>query len=133
MISAKPINFRYGHPYQIFDLVRIAIPKIDRFSTDHLMVPCKIMKKIEDKYQVGSKFGIIEICYSASELELLGIAVFPELENIPSNKITIREAARGWMKNVGVDVIVDVHIKTKVKFNFRKEKILFKYENKEQN
>ena len=63
--------------YQIGDLVRIAIPKIDRFSTDRPTVPCKIIKKIEDKYQVGSKFGIIEICYSAGKLQSLETKLFP--------------------------------------------------------
>ena len=85
--------------HQIGDLVRVAIPKIDRFSTDRPTVPCKIIKKIEDKYQIGSKFGIIEVCYSAGELEPLGTASFPELDDIPSNKISIREAAR--LQNVG--------------------------------
>ena len=36
--------------YQVGDLVRVAIPKIDRFSTDRSTVPCKIIEKIEDKY-----------------------------------------------------------------------------------
>jgi len=65
--------------YQISNLVRVAIPKIDRFSTVLPTVPCRIIKKIEDKYQIGSKFGIIEVCYSAGELEPLGTAIFPEL------------------------------------------------------
>lgn len=81
--------------YQIGDLVRVAVPKIDRFSTDRPTLPCKIMEITENnKYRVGSKFGIIEICYSAGELESLGTENFPELDEIPSNKITIREAAR---------------------------------------
>ncbi|PKK65493.1 hypothetical protein RhiirC2_786073 [Rhizophagus irregularis] len=42
---------------------------------------------------LGSKFGIIGVYYSASELEPLGTETFPELEVIPSNKISIREAA----------------------------------------
>ncbi|CAG8713176.1 4519_t:CDS:2, partial [Funneliformis mosseae] len=78
--------------YQIGDLVRVAIPKIDRFSIDNLIIPCRIMKKIEDKYQVRSKFKIIEVCYSAYELEPLRTTFFPELENIPFDKISIREA-----------------------------------------
>lgn len=81
--------------YQIGDLVRIAIPKIDRFSIDRPTLPCKILEKTENsQYRVGSKFGIIEICYSAGELESLGAKTFSELDEIPTNKITIREAAR---------------------------------------
>ena len=51
--------------YQIRDLVKIAVSKINRFSTDHPTLPYKIIKKIEDKYQIGSKFRIIEVSYSA--------------------------------------------------------------------
>jgi len=86
--------------YQIGDLVRVAVPKIDRFSIDRPTLPCKIMEKTENnKYRLGSKFGTIEIYYSASELEPLGTATFPELEDIPSNKISIREAAH--LQSVG--------------------------------
>lgn len=86
--------------YQIGDLVRVAIPKIDRCSVDRPTLPCKIMERTEnDKYGLGSKFGIVETYYTASELEPLGTASFPELDDIPSNKISIREAAR--LQNVG--------------------------------
>jgi hypothetical protein len=86
--------------YQIGDLVRVAVPKIDRCSVDRPTLPCKIMERTEnDKYGLGSKFGIVETYYTASELEPLGTASFPELDDIPSNKISIREAAR--LQNVG--------------------------------
>ena len=124
--------------YQIGDLVRVAVPKIDRFSVDRPTLPCKIMEKTENnKYSLGSKFGIIGVYYSASELEPLGTETFPELEVIPLNKISIREAARlqsaglvsgvyvivkvnaivinvavrRQVETVAVDVIVDVHVK----------------------
>ncbi|RIA92116.1 hypothetical protein C1645_821096 [Glomus cerebriforme] len=48
-------------------------------------------KTENDKYGLGSKFGIIEVYYTANELEPLGVASFPELDNIPFNKISIRE------------------------------------------
>ena len=87
--------------YQVGDLVRVAVPKIDRFSVDRPSLPCKIMEKTENgKYRLGSKFGLIEIYYSSGELELLGTAAFPELDEIPSNIITIREAAR--LQSVGL-------------------------------
>jgi len=86
--------------YQVGDLVRVTVPKIDRFSIDHFILPCKIMKRTEnDKYRLGSKFGIIEIYYTAGELEPLGTASFPELSDIPSNEISVREAAR--LQSVG--------------------------------
>jgi len=86
--------------YQIGDLVRVAIPKIDRCSVDRPTLPCKIIERTENnKYGIGSKYGMIEVYYSANELEPLGTASFPELDNIPSNKISIREAAR--LQNAG--------------------------------
>ncbi|CAB4402403.1 unnamed protein product [Rhizophagus irregularis] len=96
------------------------------------------MEKTENnKYSLGSKFRIIGVYYSASELEPLGTETFPELEVIPLNKISIREAARlqsaglvsgvyvivkvnaivinvavrRQVETVAVDVIVDVHVK----------------------
>ena len=74
--------------YQIGDLVRVSIPKIDRFSVDRPTLPCKIIEKSEnDKYGLGSKFGIIEIYYSANELKPLGVESFSELNDIPINKM----------------------------------------------
>ena len=76
--------------YQIGDLVRIAIPKIDRFSIDRPTLPCKILEKTENnQYRVGSKFGIVEVCYSVGELESLGTTDFPELYE----KVSVREIA----------------------------------------
>ncbi len=70
----------------------MAVPKINRFNTDCPTLSYKIIKKIEDKYQIGSKFGIIGVSYSAGELKPLGIIAFFELDEIPSNEILIREA-----------------------------------------
>ena len=48
--------------YQIGDLVRVAVPKIDRCSVDRPTLPCKVIERTEnDKYGLGSKFGIIEV------------------------------------------------------------------------
>ena len=61
--------------YAIGDLVRVVIPKIDRFSIDRPTLPCKILAKTEnDHYQLGSKFGIINVYYCAGELSLNLIA-----------------------------------------------------------
>ncbi len=86
--------------YQVGDLVRVAVLKIDRFGIDRPTLPCKIMERTEnDKYRLGSKFGMIEIYYTAGELEPFGTASFPELSDIPSNEISVREAAR--LQSVG--------------------------------
>ena len=34
--------------YEIGDLVRISVPKIDRFGIDRPMLPCKVLEKIND-------------------------------------------------------------------------------------
>ena len=77
------------------NLVRITIPKIDRFSTDRPTLPYKIIEITENnKYCVELKFEIIEIYYSISKLEsLIKTENFPELDEIISNKIIIRKAA----------------------------------------
>ncbi|RIA80351.1 hypothetical protein C1645_838859 [Glomus cerebriforme] len=75
------------------DLVRIAIPKIDRFGIDLPTLSCKIIGATENnKYLLESKFGIINICYSPGEIEPLGTMNFPALNNLPSDKIS--EAAQ---------------------------------------
>ncbi|PKY42799.1 hypothetical protein RhiirA4_456658 [Rhizophagus irregularis] len=48
--------------YEVGDLVRISIPKIDRSGTDCPKLPCKIIKMTENnQYLLGTKFGIINI------------------------------------------------------------------------
>ncbi|CAG8703529.1 13120_t:CDS:1, partial [Cetraspora pellucida] len=84
----KVVDFKVG------DFIRVNIPKIDRFSIDRLTLPCKILKKFNDQYQLGCKFGVINICYTLGELEALGPTTYVELSKIPSNRISIREAAR---------------------------------------
>ncbi len=75
--------------------MRIMIPKIDYSDIDCPILLCKIMKRIENnQYILGSKFGIINVYYSSGEIELLEIQCFSELNNLPSNKISVKEAAR---------------------------------------
>ncbi|CAB5384077.1 unnamed protein product [Rhizophagus irregularis] len=58
--------------YQIGDLVRVAVPKFDRFGVDQPTLPCKIMEKTENnKYSLGSKFGIIGV--EAARLQSAGL------------------------------------------------------------
>jgi hypothetical protein len=86
--------------YGINDLVRISVPKIDRFGVDRPTLPCKILEKINDQYRLGCKFGVINVLYSAGEIEPLGTEQFPELDEILTEEITLREAAR--LQNVGM-------------------------------
>ena len=80
--------------YEVGDLVRIMISKIDCSGIDHPTLPCKIMKRTENnQYVLGSKFGIINVYYSSEEIEPLEIQYFFKLDNLPSNKISVKEAA----------------------------------------
>ena len=49
---------------------------------------------------MGFQFEIINVFYSQGEIDPLGVKQFPELETIPTNTITVREAAR--LQNVGL-------------------------------
>jgi len=81
--------------YEVGDLVRITIPKIDRSGVDRPTPICRVIEITENNQCVlGSKFGIINVYYSPGEIEPLGTVCFPELDNLPSNKISVREAAR---------------------------------------
>ncbi|CAG8817822.1 2695_t:CDS:2, partial [Gigaspora margarita] len=88
------------HEILLGDFVRVNIPKIDRFSIDRSTLPCKILEKTNNRYQLGCKFGVINICYSSGELEALGTTTYAELSKILSNQISIREAAR--LQSVGM-------------------------------
>ena len=85
--------------YEVWDLVRISIPKIDRFGIDRPTLPYKFLEKINDQYQLGSQFEIINIFYSQRKIDPFGVKQFPELKIIPTNTITVREAA--CLQNVG--------------------------------
>ncbi|CAG8539724.1 13168_t:CDS:1, partial [Racocetra persica] len=84
--------------YEIGEYVKISIPKIDRFDTDRPILPCRILNKLNHndtfKYRLGCKDGILNNLYCAGEMEPLGVREFSELENIPTDYISVREAAR---------------------------------------
>ena len=80
--------------YKIGDFVKVNIPKEDRFKTGRTHLPCKILSIVgNDKYRLGSQFGVLEIAYSIRNLESL-TAHISDLEEIPRSKVSLREAAR---------------------------------------
>src|SRR5690242_20579347 len=80
---------------QVSDFVRVNIPKIDQFGIDRPTLLYKVLKKTgKDQYRLGCKFGIIRICYASCKLEMLETITCPELDKIPSNQVSIHEAAR---------------------------------------
>jgi hypothetical protein len=91
--------------FEVGDLVRIPVPKIDRSGVDRPTLPCKIIKKTDkEQYQLGCKFGIIEVYYSSGELEPLGAMAYPELNEIPSRSLSLHEAAR--LQSIGLESLV---------------------------
>lgn len=80
--------------FEVGSVVVLSIPRIDRNIVDRPLLPCKIIEKPNGKYRLGCASGILEVTYDANELNLVKTADFPELENIPPQRITLREAAR---------------------------------------
>ena len=79
--------------YEVKNLMRIMILKIDYSNIDCPILSYKIMKKIENnQYILKSKFEIINIYYLSEKIELLEIQYFSKLDNLPSNKIFVKEA-----------------------------------------
>jgi hypothetical protein len=82
-------NFQEG------TIVTISVPPIDRHSMDRALLPCKIIERTNGKYRLGCASGILNVTYGANALNLVGLAEFPELNEIPQRRISVREAARG--------------------------------------
>ena len=76
--------------FEVGSMVVLSIPRIDRYIVDQPLLPCKIIEKTKGKYRLGCASGIT---YGANELNLVE-ADFPELDNIPSRKLSLREAAK---------------------------------------
>jgi hypothetical protein len=92
--------------------VRIRIPSIDRSSTDRKALPCKIVDVLpNDQYRLGCATGIINRCYSANEMELMGSQEFSELENIPNISVGVREAALAQSASINIGVRCNCHTK----------------------
>ncbi len=80
MVNQMNLNRKRLNQYEIGDLVRIMISKIDRSDIDCPILLCKIMKRIENnQYILGSKFKIINIYYSSEKLNYLKYNAFLNL------------------------------------------------------
>jgi hypothetical protein len=89
LLKSKSIN----RNFEVGSMVVLSIPRIDRYIVDRPLLPCKIIEKTKGKYQLGCASGILDVTYGANELNLVE-ADFPELDNIPSRKLSLREAAK---------------------------------------
>ena len=50
MINQMNKGRKKPNNYEVGDLVQISVPKIDRFGVDRLILPCKILEKINNQY-----------------------------------------------------------------------------------
>ena len=129
MTTAMIAKSKHKLEYEVGELVKILIPKIDRFGADR---PCKILEKLNYndtfKYLLGCKSGILNNFYCAGELDPLGVKGYPELDHISEDCISVRETTRSQsipinvitknlVLNVEVDVIVVKCVTTKFKIN----------------
>ncbi|CAG8802790.1 20283_t:CDS:2, partial [Cetraspora pellucida] len=98
MTSAMVAKSKYKLEYKIREYVKILILKIDQFD--------KLNYNETFKYYFECKSGILNNLYCANELKPLGIKEYPELNNIPTDNISVREAVQtqntdnGFMKNM---------------------------------
>ncbi|KAF8423544.1 hypothetical protein EV426DRAFT_116157 [Tirmania nivea] len=69
----------------IGDLVSLRIPGIDRASTDHRRIFCRVVYKPHpDRHQLYCEYGLLDRYYPTSELERLPSSIRPAyLESIP--------------------------------------------------
>jgi hypothetical protein len=79
--------------FEVGSIVVLSIPRIDRHIVDRPKLPCKIVEKTKGKYRLGCASGILDITYGANELNPVE-ADYPELDNIPIQRLSLREAAR---------------------------------------
>lgn len=89
--------------FKVGDIVVLKIPANDRFKTNRPNLPCKIIKKLsKNNYKLGCKSGILKVSYNGNYLEPIALNNLPELDNIPNNLISIREASK--LQNIsGID------------------------------
>ncbi|CAF0918787.1 unnamed protein product [Brachionus calyciflorus] len=84
--------------------VSLEIPKIDRSSTDLPRLPGIISRVSGDFYEITTKYGILNICYRASDLEPYSGPLDFDYKTV-NKKISLREASHLFNK-VRDDVIV---------------------------
>ncbi|CAI2201692.1 6489_t:CDS:1, partial [Funneliformis geosporum] len=105
----KSLKFKIG------DIVTLRIPVKDRSKTDRPNLPCKIIEKLyKNYYKLGCKSGILNISYNGSNLEPMSLNNLSELDNIPNNTISVREASR--LQNISEVEISDTKCNCKKTF-----------------
>ncbi|CAG8760799.1 12002_t:CDS:1, partial [Cetraspora pellucida] len=84
------------HNYQVGNLVKIQIAKIDYEPGNYCTLSCKVFLVLPNNmYCLVCRFGVLERAFLADEVLLLGPREFSELDNSLTYKnISIVEAAR---------------------------------------
>ena len=78
----------------IRDKVRIAVPALDRASTDDKRIFGRVIKSFDNAYSIQTKYGVLDRNYPTSELmALLDTIELGIPEPPPSKKITLHSVA----------------------------------------
>ncbi|KAF0361281.1 retrotransposon nucleocapsid protein [Gigaspora margarita] len=82
--------------YEVGDLVKIQVAKIDRGPGDRCALPCKVFAVLPRKmYRLVCRFGVLDQTFSAGVVLPLGPKEYPELDNPQTNTtVSMIEAAR---------------------------------------
>ncbi|KAL5503594.1 hypothetical protein EMCRGX_G010567 [Ephydatia muelleri] len=99
--SAKKMAERYNKQHStlsfvIGESVSVRIPRIDRASSDLSRLPC-VVEIVGDQslYRLRCQHGVLNVCYTAGELEKFNGSVVCTEENWQNQRfISLREAAR---------------------------------------
>ena len=71
-IKQKHSKYSKTHKYEVGEYAGLRIPRIDRSSTDLQRLPCIIVEvigKAQSMYRLRCKFGILQTCFHAGDLE----------------------------------------------------------------
>jgi hypothetical protein len=91
----KKIDLSSKSNYQIGDFAKILIPKVDRQPLTPKFLFVKILEINQNNlYCVGCSVGILNRCYNNNDLEKVECKDFPELNNIPDIKLSLRTAVK---------------------------------------
>ncbi|KAL5515883.1 hypothetical protein EMCRGX_G001128 [Ephydatia muelleri] len=101
--SAKKMAERYNKQHStlsfvIGESVSVRIPRIDRASSDLSRLPCVVVDIVggdQSLYRLRCQHGVLNVCYTAGELEKFNGSVVCTEENWQNQRfISLREAAR---------------------------------------
>ncbi|PKK59516.1 hypothetical protein RhiirC2_794731 [Rhizophagus irregularis] len=96
-ISTMIVKSKHKLKYEIEKYIKILISKIDRFGTDQPVLPCKVIEKLNYndifKYYFECISEILNNLYYADELNSFEVKEYPELDHIPTDNISVKEAA----------------------------------------